>query len=312
MSELAKPVIEISTILPPNIPMPSISPSVAAATNGLNIKSPSLSTIKSSYHQTSHQQQQSAENNNNKQSNNSWLLRFFESKHFDMSIAISYLFNTKEPGVQTYLCNRLFTFSNKDVDFYLPQLLTIYIYCCNDNNEQLIADLLNSYFRSRCSCRKTGIDFSIRCSWLLDAHINDNAKLATRTKESRIRRGLNNAIKLYKLIISERLRPINPHPNGSNSSSTNNKHDNRQANFNNVNGYSNEASKSNGSGNTGDSNASHNCNSSCVSNSSNILIITSPVREEPINEMAAASDSTSKPSFYQDVSSDEANSNTET
>ena len=138
----------------------------------------------------------------------SWLLRFFESKHFDMSIAISYLFNTKEPGVQTYLCNRLFSFSNRDVDFYLPQLLNIYIYCCNDNNEQLIADMLNTYFRSRCSCRTSGIDFSLRCSWLLDAHINDNAKLAvSNTKESRIRRGLNNAIKLYKLIISERLRP---------------------------------------------------------------------------------------------------------
>ena len=137
----------------------------------------------------------------------SWLLRFFESKHFDMSIAISYLFNTKESGVQTYLCNRLFSFANKDVDFYLPQLLNIYIYCCNDNNEQLIADMLNAYFRSRCSCRTTGIDFSLRCSWILDAHINDNAKLAVNTKESRIRRGLNNAIKLYKLIISERLRP---------------------------------------------------------------------------------------------------------
>ncbi len=137
----------------------------------------------------------------------SWLLRFFESKHFDMSIAISYLFNTKEPGVQTYLCNRLFSFANKDVDFYLPQLLNIYIYCCNDSNEQLIADMLNTYFRSRCSCRTSGIDFSLRCSWILDAHINDNAKLAVNTKESRIRRGLNNAIKLYKLIISEKLRP---------------------------------------------------------------------------------------------------------
>lgn len=138
---------------------------------------------------------------------NSWLLRFFESKHFDMSIAISYLFNTKEPGVQTYLCNRLFTFSNEDVDFYLPQLLNIYIYCCNEANEQLIADMLNSYFRARCSCQFSGIDFSLRCSWLLDAHINDNARLATSTKESRVKRGLNNAIKLYKLIISERLRP---------------------------------------------------------------------------------------------------------
>jgi hypothetical protein len=33
----------------------------------------------------------------------SWLLRLFESRMFDMSIAISYLFNSKEPGVQTYL-----------------------------------------------------------------------------------------------------------------------------------------------------------------------------------------------------------------
>ena len=142
------------------------------------------------------------------QQQSSWLLRFFESKHFDMSIAISYLFNTKEHGVQTYLCNRLFTFPNADVDFYLPQLLNIYIYCCNEQSEQLVADMLNTYFRSRCSCQQSGIDFSLRCSWLLDAHINDNARLVATSKESRIKRGLNNAIKLYKLIISERLRPV--------------------------------------------------------------------------------------------------------
>ncbi len=35
--------------------------------------------------------------------NQSWLLRLFESKLFDMSIAITYLFNSKEPGVQTYI-----------------------------------------------------------------------------------------------------------------------------------------------------------------------------------------------------------------
>jgi len=33
----------------------------------------------------------------------SWLLRLFQSKHFDMSIAIQYLFNSKEPGVQSYI-----------------------------------------------------------------------------------------------------------------------------------------------------------------------------------------------------------------
>lgn len=33
----------------------------------------------------------------------SWLLRLFESKMFDMTIAITYLYNSKEPGVQTYI-----------------------------------------------------------------------------------------------------------------------------------------------------------------------------------------------------------------
>lgn len=33
----------------------------------------------------------------------SWLLRLFESKLFNMSIAISYLYNSKEPGVQIYI-----------------------------------------------------------------------------------------------------------------------------------------------------------------------------------------------------------------
>ena len=59
--------------------------------------------------------------------NSSWLLRFFESKHFDMSIAISYLFYTKEPGVQTYLCNRLFTFDNEQVNTFLP-IVIIFIF----------------------------------------------------------------------------------------------------------------------------------------------------------------------------------------
>ena len=33
----------------------------------------------------------------------SWLLRLFESKLFDMSLAITYLFNSKEQGVQVYI-----------------------------------------------------------------------------------------------------------------------------------------------------------------------------------------------------------------
>ena len=106
-----------------------------------------------------------------------------------MSIAISYLYNTKEQGVQTYLVNRLFTFPDNDVDFYIPQLLNMYIYIKD------IADLLNPYFRYRCC---NSVDFSLRCAWLLESFINDNKK------ESR---KVSYAIKLHKLIVSDRLKP---------------------------------------------------------------------------------------------------------
>jgi len=58
----------------------------------------------------------------------SWLLRLFESKLFDVSMAISYLYKSKEPGVQAYIGNRLFSFPDSEVDFYLPQLLNMYVH----------------------------------------------------------------------------------------------------------------------------------------------------------------------------------------
>lgn len=65
-------------------------------------------------------------------SKQSWLLRLFESKMFDISMAISYLHKSKEPGVQAYIGNRLFSFPHEDVDFYLPQLLNMYIHMDED------------------------------------------------------------------------------------------------------------------------------------------------------------------------------------
>ncbi|KAF3839091.1 hypothetical protein F7725_017808, partial [Dissostichus mawsoni] len=65
-------------------------------------------------------------------SKQSWLLRLFESKLFDVSMAISYLHSSKEPGVQAYIGNRLFSFSHDQVDFYLPQLLNMYIHMDED------------------------------------------------------------------------------------------------------------------------------------------------------------------------------------
>ncbi|XP_022825389.1 phosphatidylinositol 4-kinase beta isoform X1 [Spodoptera litura] len=116
--------------------------------------------------------------------NKDFLLRLFESKLFDMSMAISYLFNSKEPGVQTYLANKLFSFPYEDVDFYLPQLATMYIEMGD------VADVLKPYLVFRC---KQSAEFSLRLAWLLTAFGGD-------AKRSR-------ATKLRDSILAEEIRP---------------------------------------------------------------------------------------------------------
>lgn len=114
----------------------------------------------------------------------SWLLRLFESKLFDMSIAITYLFNSKEAGVQAYIGNRLFSFPDREVDFYLPQLVNMYIHM-ND-----VAEATHPYLVGR--CRKS-VDFCLNCAWLLDAYSSD-ANLPSRKKSQ--------GAKLKNLILS--------------------------------------------------------------------------------------------------------------
>lgn len=116
--------------------------------------------------------------------NKDFLLRLFESKLFDMSMAISYLFNSKDPGVQAYLANKLFSFPNEDVDFYLPQLATMYIEMGD------VADVLKPYLVFRC---KQSAEFSLRLAWLLTAFGGD----AKRSK----------AMKFRDSILAEEIRP---------------------------------------------------------------------------------------------------------
>lgn len=94
----------------------------------------------------------------------SWLLRLFESKLFDMSIAIAYLFNSKEPGVLTYLGNKLFSFDDDEVNFYLPQLINMYIHV------EEVSEALHRYLVER--CRKS-FSFALQASWLLEAYCAD-------------------------------------------------------------------------------------------------------------------------------------------
>jgi phosphatidylinositol 4-kinase B len=83
------------------------------------------------------------------------LLRFMESSMFQAPLAISYLFTTKELGVQTYIANKLFTFPEHEVDFYLPQLISMYIHIPE------LASLIYPYLKHRYAldtCDKTCID----------------------------------------------------------------------------------------------------------------------------------------------------------
>ncbi|XP_072840122.2 phosphatidylinositol 4-kinase beta isoform X1 [Pogona vitticeps] len=136
----------------------------------------------------------SVKNARRRQKNNSakqsWLLRLFESKLFDISMAISYLYNSKEPGVQAYIGNRLFYFRNEEVDFYLPQLLNMYIHMDED-----VGDAIKPYIVHRC---RQSINFSLQCALLLGAFSSD-----MHISTQRHSRGT----KLRKLILSDELKP---------------------------------------------------------------------------------------------------------
>lgn len=89
------------------------------------------------------------------------LLRFFESPIFNIHFAIHYLFYSKEPGVLSFIGNKIFSFKDHDVDLYIPQLILMYIQMDD------LAEVLDPYLVYR--CRKAA-DFSLKCSWLLEAY----------------------------------------------------------------------------------------------------------------------------------------------
>ena len=71
------------------------------------------------------------------------LLRLFDSTLCTVSIVISYLFSTKEPVVQQFLGRKLFEYSHDEVDFYLPQLINMYIHI------QSILTVIHDYITTR-------------------------------------------------------------------------------------------------------------------------------------------------------------------
>lgn len=129
------------------------------------------------------------QNSQEEPKNQSWLLRLFESKLFDTSMAMTYLFNCKEPGVLEYIANKLFSFQEGEVDFYLPQLINMYIMM------HAVAEVIHPYLVARC---RTSVDFSLQCAWLLEAYSFD-ANIPTKRK--------THGTRLRNLILSGELVP---------------------------------------------------------------------------------------------------------
>lgn len=71
------------------------------------------------------------------------LLRLFDSTVCTVSIIISYLFSSKEPIVQQFLGKKLFDYPDEELDFYLPQLINMYIHV------QSISGVIHDYITTR-------------------------------------------------------------------------------------------------------------------------------------------------------------------
>nr|XP_047134626.1 phosphatidylinositol 4-kinase beta [Hydra vulgaris] len=122
----------------------------------------------------------------------SWLLRLFESKLFNMSIAISYMFNSKEEGVLAYLGNKLFNFDDHEVDVYLAELIHMYLHM------EEISQVLHPYLSLRA---KNHTLFSLRTAWLLQSEL-DSGELS-QEEEKRGNR-------LYQVITEEQTKVQRP------------------------------------------------------------------------------------------------------
>ncbi|XP_050098514.1 phosphatidylinositol 4-kinase beta isoform X2 [Anopheles aquasalis] len=117
----------------------------------------------------------------------SGLLRFFESPVFNIHFAVHYLFYSKEPGVLSFIGNKIFSFPNGEVDLYIPQLMVMYMQI------EELSEVLDPYLVYRC---RQSVDFSLKCVWLLEAY-NFNMEMLSTGGSSSIRKHLTLLRELY-------------------------------------------------------------------------------------------------------------------
>ncbi|KAK2720897.1 hypothetical protein QYM36_004696 [Artemia franciscana] len=117
------------------------------------------------------------------------LLRLFECTYFDGPMAMNYLFKSKEAGVLSYIGNKLFTFPPDEMDFYLHQIIVMYIHMPE------VAEVIHPYLVLRC---RQSVEFSLQCAWLLDAYSPDSVMPSKKKPRG---------TKLMNMILSDEIRP---------------------------------------------------------------------------------------------------------
>lgn len=91
--------------------------------------------------------------------------RFFESEWFDTWIAVTYLYKSTSPGVQDYLCNRLYGLPEADVERYLSQLCQLCVSRPRSPLERVMVDLCAQSLR-----------LAVKTYWLLLAISQDQPR----------------------------------------------------------------------------------------------------------------------------------------
>ncbi|CAO4382899.1 unnamed protein product [Caenorhabditis nigoni] len=89
----------------------------------------------------------------------SWTMRLISSDSFDASMAVEYLNSIQDKPSLTFLGKRLFDLPEKDLDFYLPQLMYLYV------TKVDAASVSHAYIEKR---HKNDAQFTVFCIWLLN------------------------------------------------------------------------------------------------------------------------------------------------
>eukprot|EP01132_Coremiostelium_polycephalum_P004860 gene4860-6057_t len=100
------------------------------------------------------------------------LVKLYNSKEFDSWMAVCHLFLYRDSnGVIDYLCNKLYSLEDKDIDFFITQICILLINQPHDQKSSFSS--LARFVLDRCA---KSMRFAIKACWIFQAFEEDGAK----------------------------------------------------------------------------------------------------------------------------------------